>query len=156
MRVSQVGWWALKSPRIKLSEEFGRRCEVEMSVSDGRGVDIEKEKRGSLLEVDFDTEIVWSWVGEGRKWDHLKGEVWVDQNENSPTILVSSVGWAPADEFTISSEDRVAWNFKELERLVSWRSIRSYQLGERKEQNSARRHEERPPDFHWRMRREFR
>jgi len=31
---------------------------IELSVSDGREVDTEEEKRGSLLEVDFDTEIV--------------------------------------------------------------------------------------------------
>jgi len=42
----------------------------------------------------------------------LKGEVRVDQSENSPTILVSSGGWIPVGEGTISSEDRVAWNFK--------------------------------------------
>jgi len=42
----------------------------------------------------------------------LKGEVQVDQSEHSPTILVSSSGWAPAGEGTINSEDRVAWNFK--------------------------------------------
>jgi len=64
-------------------------------------------KRGSLLEVDFDTEIV-----RGRLEDHLKGEARVYQSENSPTILVSSGGWAPAGEDTISSEDRVAWDFK--------------------------------------------
>jgi len=38
--------------------EEGVRSRIELSVSDGRGVDIEKEKRGSLLEVDFDTGIV--------------------------------------------------------------------------------------------------
>jgi len=31
---------------------------IELSVSDGGGVDIEEEKKGSLLEVNFDTEIV--------------------------------------------------------------------------------------------------
>jgi len=36
----------------------GARSRIELSVSDGRGVDIEEEKRGLLLEVDFDTEIV--------------------------------------------------------------------------------------------------
>jgi len=42
-------------------EKFRRECarsRNELSVSDGRRVDIEKEKRRSLLEVDFDTEIV--------------------------------------------------------------------------------------------------
>jgi len=34
------------------------RSRIELSVSDGRGVDIEEEKRGLLLEVDFDAEIV--------------------------------------------------------------------------------------------------
>jgi len=34
---------------------------------------------------------------------------------------------------------------EELERLVAWRSTRSYRLEERKEQSSARRNEERPP-----------
>jgi len=36
----------------------GAMSRIELNVSDGRGVDIEEEKRGSLLEVDFDTEIV--------------------------------------------------------------------------------------------------
>jgi len=36
----------------------GARSRIELSVSDGRRVGIEEEKRGSLLEVDFDTEIV--------------------------------------------------------------------------------------------------
>jgi len=36
----------------------GARLRIELSASDGRGVDIEKEKRRSLLEVDFDAEIV--------------------------------------------------------------------------------------------------
>jgi len=36
----------------------GARLIIELSVSDGMGVDVEEEKRGSLLEVDFDTEIV--------------------------------------------------------------------------------------------------
>jgi len=36
----------------------GRRSRIKLSVSDGRGIDIEEEKRESLLEVDFDTEIV--------------------------------------------------------------------------------------------------
>jgi len=36
----------------------GVRSSIELSVSDGRGVDIEEEKRGSLLKVDFNTEIV--------------------------------------------------------------------------------------------------
>jgi len=31
------------------------RSRNELSVSNGRGIDIEEEKRGSLLEVDFDT-----------------------------------------------------------------------------------------------------
>jgi len=52
----------LKSLRIKVSEGFGRssrkRCEVENRVECLRGVDIEQGKRVSLLEVDFDTEIV--------------------------------------------------------------------------------------------------
>jgi len=42
----------------------------------------------------------------------LKGEVRVDQSENSPTILVSSGGWNLASNGTISPEDRVAWDFK--------------------------------------------
>jgi len=51
----------LKSPRIKASEEFrgeGARSKIELSVSDGRRVNIEEEKKGSLLGVDFDTEII--------------------------------------------------------------------------------------------------
>jgi len=36
----------------------GARSRIELSVSDEREVDIEEEKRGSLLEVDFDAEIV--------------------------------------------------------------------------------------------------
>jgi len=36
----------------------GARSRIELSVSGGRGVDIEEEKKGSLLEVHFDTEIV--------------------------------------------------------------------------------------------------
>jgi len=36
----------------------GARSRIELSVSDGRGVNIEEEKRGSLLEVDFNIEIV--------------------------------------------------------------------------------------------------
>jgi len=36
----------------------GARSKIELSVSDGRGVDIEEEKRRSIIEVDFDTEIV--------------------------------------------------------------------------------------------------
>jgi len=36
----------------------GARSRIEMSVSDGRGINIETEKRESLLEVDFDAEIV--------------------------------------------------------------------------------------------------
>jgi len=36
----------------------GVRSRIELNVSDGRGVDIEEEKRGSHLKVDFDTEIV--------------------------------------------------------------------------------------------------
>jgi len=36
----------------------GARSRIELSVSDGRRVDIKEEKRGSFLEVDFDTEIV--------------------------------------------------------------------------------------------------
>jgi len=42
-------------------EKFRResaRSRIELSVSDERGVDIEEEKRGSLLEVNFDTEII--------------------------------------------------------------------------------------------------
>jgi len=76
----------------------------------------------------------------------LKGEVRVDQSENSPTVLVSNSGWAAAGEGAISLEDRIAWvlKFLELERLVSWRSIRSYRLEERKEQSLARRNEESP------------
>jgi len=38
-----------------------------LSVSDGRGVDIEEEKRGTLLEVDFDAEIVWGRDGESER-----------------------------------------------------------------------------------------
>jgi len=48
----------------------------------------------------------------GGKGNHLKREVRIDQSENSPTVLVSSSGWAPAGEGAISSEERVAWNFK--------------------------------------------
>jgi len=33
----------------------GARSRIELSVSDERGLDIEEEKRGSFLEVDFDT-----------------------------------------------------------------------------------------------------
>jgi len=64
----------------------------------------------------------------------LKGEVRVDQSENSPIVLVSSSGWAPESEAAISSENRIVWNLKflELERLVSRRSTRSYRLEERK------------------------
>jgi len=36
----------------------GAGSRIELSVSNGRGVDIEDEKRGTLLEVDFDAEIV--------------------------------------------------------------------------------------------------
>jgi len=36
----------------------GARLRIELSVSDGRGVDIEEEERGTLLEVNSDTEIV--------------------------------------------------------------------------------------------------
>jgi len=32
------------------------------------------------------------WVEEGGERDHLKGEVRVDQSENSPTVLVSNSG----------------------------------------------------------------
>jgi len=42
----------LKSPRIKVSKEFrgeSARSRIELSVSDGRRVHIEEEKRGSLL-----------------------------------------------------------------------------------------------------------
>jgi len=53
--------------------------------------------------------------------------------ENSPTILVC--GWNPTVEGTISSEK----SSYELERLVSWRSTRSYRLQERKEQEFGRR-----------------
>jgi len=42
----------------------------------------------------------------------LEGEIQVDQCENSPTILLSGSGWAPANEGAISSKDKVAWNFK--------------------------------------------
>jgi len=47
-----------------------------LSVSDGRGVDIEEEKRGTLLEVDFVAEIFCGWIGESEdgEGDHLKGE----------------------------------------------------------------------------------
>jgi len=44
----------LKSPRIKVSAEFrgnGARSRIELSVFDGRGVDIEEEKRGTFLEL---------------------------------------------------------------------------------------------------------
>jgi len=34
------------------------RSKIELRVSDRRKVDIEEEKRGSLLEVDFDADIV--------------------------------------------------------------------------------------------------
>jgi len=36
----------------------GARSRIELSVYDGRGIDIEEEKRGSLLEVDFNIKIV--------------------------------------------------------------------------------------------------
>jgi len=36
----------------------GARSRIELSVSDVRGVDIEEEKRRSLLGVDFDAQIV--------------------------------------------------------------------------------------------------
>jgi len=36
----------------------GAKSRIELSVSDGRRVDIEEEKRRSLLEVEFDIEIV--------------------------------------------------------------------------------------------------
>jgi len=38
--------------------EKGARSRIELSISDGRGVDIEEQKSESLLEVDFGTEIV--------------------------------------------------------------------------------------------------
>jgi len=57
-------------------------------------------------------KFVSGWVGEGGEGNHLEGEVRVDQSENSPSILVSSSGWAPAGEGMISLEDRVAWNFE--------------------------------------------
>jgi len=111
---------------------------VELSISDGRGVDIEEEEKGAFLEIDSDTEIFGRRMGECevKERDRLKGEVRTDQSENASTVLVSSSGWAPAEEGTISSEDRVARNFilLELERLVSWRRTRSYRLEERKEQ----------------------
>jgi len=34
----------------------GARSKIELSVSDGRGVHIEEEKKETLLEVDFDRE----------------------------------------------------------------------------------------------------
>jgi len=47
----------VRGVRKKFREE-GARSRIKLNVSDERGVDIEEEKRGSLLEVDFDTEIV--------------------------------------------------------------------------------------------------
>jgi len=47
----------VKRVREKFRGE-GTRSRIELSVSDGRGVDIEEEKRRSLLEVDFDTEVI--------------------------------------------------------------------------------------------------
>jgi len=47
----------VRGVREKFRRE-GVSSRIELSVSDGRGVDIEEEKGGSLLEVDFDTEIV--------------------------------------------------------------------------------------------------
>jgi len=44
----------------RVREKFrgkGAKSRIELSVSDGRGVDIEEEK-GKLLKVDFDAEIV--------------------------------------------------------------------------------------------------
>jgi len=35
----------------------GAKSRIDMSVSDGRGVNIEEAKRSSLLEVDFDAEV---------------------------------------------------------------------------------------------------
>jgi len=69
-----------------------------MSASDEKRVYTDEEERGTFLKVDFDAG------HEGR----LKGEVRVDQSENSPTVLVSSSGWALAGECAISLEDRVA------------------------------------------------
>jgi len=45
----------------KVWEKFWEKNEklrIELNVSDGREVDIEEEKRKTLLEVDSDTEIV--------------------------------------------------------------------------------------------------
>jgi len=47
----------VRGVREKFRRE-GARSRVELSVSDGRRVDIKEEKRKSLLEVDFDAEIV--------------------------------------------------------------------------------------------------
>jgi len=49
----------LKSPRIKVSGEFGKssgkkvraRLKIQLNVSDRRGVDIEEMKREKLLEI---------------------------------------------------------------------------------------------------------
>jgi len=72
--VSRLNWetwqlrWALISPRINVLGKFGRSSgrkvrgrvsTIELSVSDGRGVDIEEEERETFLEVDPDTKIIW-------------------------------------------------------------------------------------------------
>jgi len=36
----------------------GVRSRIELSVSDGRGVDIEEERKGLLLKVNFNAEIL--------------------------------------------------------------------------------------------------
>jgi len=43
----------VRGVREKFKGEVAR-SKIELSVSDGRGVDIEEEKSGSLLEVDFE------------------------------------------------------------------------------------------------------
>jgi len=39
---------------IEIFEDEGAKPSIELSVSDGRGVDIEEEERGTFLEVDSD------------------------------------------------------------------------------------------------------
>jgi len=47
----------VRGVREKFRKEDSR-SRIELSVSDKRGVNTEEEKRGSLLEVDYDAEIV--------------------------------------------------------------------------------------------------
>jgi len=94
---SQVRWWALKYPRIKVSWEFGRssgkRCKVENRVECfwwGGGGDIEKEKRGTLLEVDFDAEIVWGLFRE------CEGSAWKKRSSELIRVRTPLPFWFPA------------------------------------------------------------